>query len=67
MKHGDMIYPKKIHSDLPMDIHFGIFTGQYDEFGRKMIMWVNGKVHHLEDWEEKYYEVICGIDEEDEP
>lgn len=58
MKPGDLIYPKKIHRDLPTDIHLGLFTGQYDELERKMIMWANGKVHYLEDWEEKYYEVI---------
>jgi hypothetical protein len=58
MKPGDLIYPKKIHRDLPADIHLGLFTGQYDELERKMIMWANGKVLYLEDWEEKYYEVI---------
>ncbi len=58
MKPGDLIYPKKIHRDLPADIHLGLFIGQHDEFERKMIMWANGKVQYLEDWEEKYYEVI---------
>jgi hypothetical protein len=58
VKPGDLIYPKKIHMDLPSDIHLGLFTGLYDEFERKMIMWANGKVQYLEDWEEKYYEVI---------
>jgi hypothetical protein len=58
MKPGDLIYPKKVHRDLPKDIHLGIFTGQHDEHGRKIIMWVNGRVLCLEDWEENYYEVI---------
>ena len=58
MKRGDLIYRKKAHRDLPKKIHLGFFTGQQDEHGRKMIMWVNGKVLFLEDWEEKYYEVI---------
>ena len=58
MKPGDLIYPKKVHRDLPTEIHLGFFTGQQDEHGRKMTMWVNGKVLFLEDWEEKYYEVI---------
>lgn len=58
MKPGDLIYPKKIHRDLPSDIHLGLFTGLHDELERKMIMWANGKVQYLEDWEEKYYEVI---------
>ena len=58
MKPGDLIYPKKVHRDLPTEIHLGFFTGQHDQHGRKMIMWMNGKVLFLEDWEEKYYEVI---------
>lgn len=58
MKPGDLIFPKKVHRDLPSEIRLGIFIGQHDPFGRKIIMWANGKSMHMEEWEEKYYEVI---------
>ena len=58
MKRGDLIYPRKLYRDLPTDIHLGIFTGETDDLGRKIIMWRSGKFQCLEVWEEKYYEVI---------
>lgn len=58
MKPGDLIYPVKVHRGLPSEIHLGVFTGEKDSFGRKIILWRNGKVLHMEPWEEQYYEVI---------
>ena len=52
-----MIYPRKIHMDLPTSVHIGIFTGERDEFDRKIILWSTGRSSYIEDWEENYYEV----------
>jgi len=56
VKPGDLVVPRKSRADLLTDI--GFFTGQHDEYERKMIVWGSGKVQFLEYWEEKYYEVI---------
>ena len=59
MKVGDLLYPKRDHLDLPKSLQLGIFTGQFDEHGRKLILWpVSGRIAYIEEWEEKYYEVL---------
>ena len=58
MKPGDLIYPTKKHRDLPRRIYIGIYTGENDQFNRKIILWWNGTTGYLEEYEERYYEVI---------
>ena len=60
-KTGDLITPalqEKFTSSTSSWSLFGIVTGEEDEYGRKIVMWSNGKRMGLEWWEERNYEVI---------